>query len=107
MHISLSPRRDDATLSVVKSGDILTINGDHFDFTDLPDGATIPAREIPCDWICGPVERVNGKVHLSLCLPHGPNPSPAVAFPAPIIDPPDGDLIFPSDPVEEADDVEA
>ena len=35
---------------------------------------------------------------LTLVLPHGPNPSQAVAFPDPIIDPPDGEIQLPRDP---------
>lgn len=98
MKIALSPSRRDDTLSVVKAGDILTINGAVFDFSSLPDGATIPVGEIPCEWIIGPVERVAGRLHLTLILPHCSNPSEAVAFPAPIDNPPDGTLALPFDP---------
>lgn len=98
MKISLSPQRRDDALEVVKTGDTLTINGAPFDFSALPDGASIPAAEIPCDWIAGPVERIAGDLHLTLILPHGPNPSQAVAFPQPIINPPDGVIALPADP---------
>jgi len=97
MQISLSPMRSDVTLTVVKNADVLTINGEAFDFTDLPDGATIPAGDVPCEWIVGPVERVAGWVRLTLVLPHGANPSEAVAFPRPLINPPDGALVLPAD----------
>jgi hypothetical protein len=99
MKINLSPQRCDGALEVVKSGDLLIINGVSFDFSALPEGATVPAGEIPCDWIVGPVERVAGSLHLTLILPHGPNPSQPVAFPEPIIDPPDGAVPLPTDPV--------
>ncbi|PND22852.1 hypothetical protein CN934_03335 [Ensifer sp. MMN_5] len=104
MEIRLSPQRCNRALSVTKSGDVFTLNGDAFDFSSLPDGATIPGGEIPCDWIVGPVERVGGELRLTLVLPHGPNPSVGVAFPAPIIDPPDGMITLPADPapVEQA-----
>lgn len=98
MKISLSPMRHDVALVVTKSGDILTINGEPFDFSGLPDGATIPAGAVPCDWIVGPVERIGGQLHLTLILPHGPSPSATVACPAQIIDPPDGPLDLPHDP---------
>ncbi|RVG94830.1 hypothetical protein CN221_14730 [Sinorhizobium meliloti] len=97
MHIRLSPQRRDDALNVAKAGDVLTINGAPFDFSALPDGAVIRAGEIPCDWIVGPVERVAGELRLTLILPHGPSPSQAVAFPALIIDPPDGPLALPAD----------
>ncbi|MCM2472165.1 hypothetical protein HGO38_01570 [Rhizobium sp. CG5] len=96
MQISLSPQRRDDGLAIHKMGDILTVNGATFDFTNLPDGATIPAGEIPCAWIVGPVERVSGSLHLTLILPHGPAPLPSVAFPEPIIDPPDGIVLLPT-----------
>ncbi len=98
MIISFSPMRRDDALSVVKSDDILTINGAVFDFSSLPDGATIPAGVVPCDWIIGPVERIAGALRLTLILPHGPNPSQAVAYPAPIVDPADGPVAIPFDP---------
>jgi hypothetical protein len=98
MKIALSPQRRDDAIVVSKFGDILTIDGAAFDFSALPDGATIPAGEIPCDWIIGPVERVGGRLQLTLILPHGPNPSAAVAFPSQLIDPPDGVIALPFDP---------
>ncbi|MDX0630287.1 hypothetical protein GOC91_29385 [Sinorhizobium medicae] len=108
MIIDLSPQRRDDLLKVTKSGDALTINGVQFDFSILPDGATIPAGEVPCEWLVGPVERTAGELHLTLILPHGARPSQAVAFPPPLIDPPDGVIALPADlapsipdPVEE------
>lgn len=106
MKIILSPQRRDDALDVSKVGDVLTINGAAFDFSALPDGATIPAGEVPCDWIAGPIERVAGELHLTLILPHGPSPSQAVAFPAPIIDPPDGVILLPADPAPAAEPIE-
>lgn len=98
MQIILSPQRRADTLEVTKSGDTLTINGEPFDFSALPDGATIPADEVPCGWIVGPVERISGELRLTLILPHGPHPSQAVAFPQPIINPADGVIALPADP---------
>ena len=95
MHITLNPQRRDDKIIVSKSGDTLTINGIAYDFSVIPDGATIPASAVDCEYITGNVERINGVLHLSLILPHGPNPSQAVAFPAPIINPPDGELELP------------
>lgn len=98
MYIKLSPQRRDDTLTVTKTGDVLTINGVAFDFSTLPDGATISVGEVPCEWLVGPVERIAGELHLTLILPHGPGPSKAVAFPPPLIDPPDGAISLPADP---------
>ena len=95
MRISFSPMRCDDELTVIKSGDALTINGATYDFSPLPDGATIPAGEIPCEWIVNDVERIDGEIHLTLILPHGPNPPEEVAFPEPIIVTEDGPITLP------------
>jgi hypothetical protein len=95
MHISLIPQRPDASrpaaITVRKIGDVLTIEGEAFDFSSLPDGATIPV--VPCHWISGPVERVGGSLHLSLLLPCAPEFAGSEL--PPLIDPPDGLLDLP------------
>jgi hypothetical protein len=95
VQINLSPVRSNATLLVSKLGDILAINGEAFDFSQLPEGATLPAEAIGSDHFAGPVERTNGELHLTLRLPHGPNPSQAVAFPQPITVTQDGPVELP------------
>lgn len=99
MIITLSPQRREDTLTLVKTGDVLTINGDDFDFTDLPDGETILSGVVPSDFIVGPVKRVDGELHITIVLPHGPTPPIYVAFPDPIIDPEDGAIPLPTDEV--------
>ena len=95
MKINLSPQRRDDTLTVSKQGDTLTINGAAYDFSQLPDGATLPADAVDCEYIIGSVERINGKLGLTMLLPHGANASQAARFPQPIIDPADGALELP------------
>lgn len=95
MQIALSPQRRDGELVLSRSGDVLVINGESFDFTALPDGASIPEGIVPCPLILGAVERVAGQVRLTLILPHGDDPSPAVAFPIPISNPADGPIQLP------------
>ena len=84
MQIKLNPQRREDTLTVVKQGDTLIVNGLEYDFSSIPEGATLPADAIDSDLFSGPVERINGELVLTLTLPHGPNPSQAVAFPEPI-----------------------
>lgn len=98
MIIAFSPQRRDDALTLEKTnGDRLRINGELFNFNPLGNGDTIPAGAIPCDWIVGPVERTDGEVHLSIVLPHGPNPSQAVAFPESITVSEDGPIAVPHD----------
>lgn len=103
MYISFSPvlADDEKRLSLEKTGDRLRINGELFNFNSLPDGATIPAGVIPCDYIIGPVERVDGEIHITLLLPHSMQPSKAQAFPEPLDDVPDGVVDIPADTVFE------
>lgn len=98
MILSLSPLRVDISLSASLNGGILTLNGEAFDFSPLPEGATLPAEAIASDWIAGPVSRIDGELHLTLRLPHGPNPSQAVAFPKPLVVMVDGEIDLPFDP---------
>lgn len=101
MKITLSPVRMDETLTGTVTGDALTLNGEAFDFTQLPEGGTLPAEAIASDWITGPVSRIDGELHLTLRLPHGPNPSRAVAFPEPVTVTADGPIPLPFDPEPE------
>lgn len=106
MIIKLSPVRDENPINVSLTGDALTINGEVFDFTQLPEGATLPAASINSEHFVGPVGRINGELHLTLRLPHGPNPSLAVAFPEPIHVTQDGPVALPFDaPQEEVTEV--
>ncbi|WP_278397757.1 hypothetical protein [Stutzerimonas kunmingensis] len=99
MRLILSPSRRDEALSASRVGDTLTLNGERFDFSQLPEGGTLPADKITSGWIIGPVSRLNGELHLTLRLPHGPNPSRAVAFPEPIHVTEDGPIPLPTDEV--------
>jgi len=102
MRISFSPQRRDDALSIERTApDRIRINGDLFNFGPMANGDVIPAGAIPCHWIIGPVERIDGEIHLTLILPHGPNPSEAVAFPYPISVTEDGPVTIPHDPKQE------
>ncbi|WP_323041155.1 hypothetical protein [Gemmobacter sp.] len=102
MHITLSPIRSDAGLTLHRAGDVLTINGEALDLSVIPEGATLPAEAVACDWIAGPITRTAGGLHLTLLLPHGaiPDPAPpealAVTHPAPITLTGDGPVLLPS-----------
>lgn len=95
MQIKFNPQRRDDSLTVVKQGDILIVNGTEYDFSAVPEGATLPADAIDSDLFSGPVERINGELVLTLTLPHSPNPSQAVAFPQPITVVADGPVAQP------------
>jgi hypothetical protein len=103
MHIQFSPVRMDGTLTVTKAGDKLTVNRRVFDLSVIPDGSTLPADAIDSEWFVGAVERIDGDLHVTLRLPHGPDASEQMRFPQPLESVQDG--IVPV-PAEEAKDGE-
>lgn len=95
MLINLSPIRDDRVLNITKQGDTLTINGVSYDFSQLPNGATLPREAINCEWIVSDVNRINGEIELTILLPHGANASHEARFPHPIVMNNDGQVVLP------------
>jgi len=98
MRISFTPQRRDETLTVTREGDVLTINGEVYDFSALPNGGMLPVEAINSDWIVSHVVRTDDGLALTLLLPHGLDPSAAVAFPEVLVNPGDGVLAIPFDP---------
>ena len=107
MQITLTPMRRDDTLTLHRVGDVLTINGTDYDFGPLPEGGMLPLTAVGCDWIAADVRRRGGVLHLTLILPHGPIPHPAlpaaqaVLFPAPVAVTADGPVALPKYTPEE------
>lgn len=81
MQITLSPQRHDSTLTLSRTGDMLTINGEAFDFSAIADGGTLPQAAVACDWLASDVERIGGVLHLTLILPHGADAPHDTLFP--------------------------
>ena len=96
MRINLTPQRRGDTLTLLREGDVLVINGTAFDFSQLEDGDLLPRDAVDCEFLASDIERIEGRVTLTLILPHGMNASEATRFPQPIIDPPDGDIEVPA-----------
>lgn len=102
MYISFSPIRSDAALTLSQDGNVLTVNGVDLDFGPLPEGAVLPREAVNCDWLASEVTRIDGVIHLTLLLPHGPIPWPAppesrvVTHPEPILVTADGPILLPS-----------
>ncbi|MGB8923460.1 MAG: hypothetical protein WCC61_18405 [Pseudomonas sp.] len=90
MRIELRPIRSDNTLSLIRSGDSLMVNGEVFDFSPLADGDTLPAAAISSQWFAGQVDRVDGQLALTIFLPLPINFSPEQAYPEPLLSVPDG-----------------
>lgn len=95
MLINLSPIRSDRTLEITKTGETLTINGIPYDFSQLPNGATLPREAIDCEFIVSDVNRINGEIELTILLPHSANASHEARFPEPIVKNDDGQVVLP------------
>jgi hypothetical protein len=95
MRIKLSPRRGEETLEVIKSGAVLTINGEDFDFTRMAAGDTLPASAITSGWFPADVEHAGGELVVTLTLPNPWNYSQEQAFPVDLVNVPDGPVMFP------------
>lgn len=97
MKLTFAPIRSDATLNLVRAGDVLTIDGEAFDFSALPPGATLPRAAIACGWIAGDVTRdTGGSLTVPLLLPHGPNAPVERRFSTLITLPADGPVALPT-----------
>ena len=108
MKIGFTPVRRDDRLELQRAGDVLILNGETFDFGPLPEGAILPAEAIDSDWFVGSVERIEGELHLTLLLPHGPHAPNATRFPAPLKVESDGPVVVPpwAEPAKEDDNAE-
>lgn len=95
MKIILSPQRRDDTLSMVKSGDLLIVNGESFDFSQMGDGDTLPSSAISSQWLVEKVDRIDGQLELTVLFPNPWNYSPEQAFPAALLNVPDGRVAMP------------
>lgn len=95
MRIKFSPQRRDDTLVLIKNGDVLTVNGEAFDFGPLPDGGTLPAAAVDSEWFADNVQRENGELIINLILPNPVNYSPEQAFPADLANLLDGQIMLP------------
>lgn len=96
MRIKLLPQRREDSLNVNKTGHILTINGEDFDFSSMTEGATLPRAAIASEWFSGDVDMTNSELIVTLLLPLPANYSHEQAFPQDLVAVPDGAVVFPS-----------
>jgi hypothetical protein len=99
MRIKLLPQRRGETVSMVKTDDTVVINGTLLDFRFLASGERIPAIDddspTPPHELITAAERIGDELVLHVILPHGANPGPHIAFPADLVDVPNGNVVFP------------
>ena len=86
--IKLSPIRSELTPPVVSAqGDVLTINGEAFDFSQLQEGETLMNSSNPpsvaSEYIKADVPRENGYITPNLRLPYSYGADQSVRYPNP------------------------
>ncbi|RHZ91157.1 hypothetical protein D1114_21030 [Cereibacter sphaeroides] len=96
MHITFTPQRRADQLTLARAGDTLTLNGETLDLSGIPDGATLPREAVGSDWLASDIERIDGGLHLTLILPHGPDAGAATLFPDPVNADADGPISVPA-----------
>lgn len=96
MNITLTPQVRSDSLTLSKSGDTLTINGDAFDFSFIEEGDVLPQEAVECPLLASDVTRTDGALVLTLLLPIKNTSSDAAKFPEPILNAPDGDIEVPA-----------
>lgn len=84
MNITFSPSRSDNTLTLIREGNTLIVNGESLDFSFIAGGNLLPADAITNDWIVGDVERQGGELQITILRPHGRDADEADRFPEPI-----------------------
>lgn len=93
--ITLSPQYSDAVLMLEKVGNILTLNGEKYDFSPLEEGDEIPPEAIDSYFIVGDIKKIDGIVHLTIIMPYSDGEAPEhIRFPEPIMLIEDTEIVF-------------
>ncbi|NEX47747.1 hypothetical protein [Pseudotabrizicola algicola] len=95
MQITFTPMRRDDRLTLHRAGDVLTLNGESYDFSRLPEGAVLPRDAVECGWLASDVTRTDGQLSLTLVLPHGADAPHQTLFPQPMNLTADGPVTLP------------
>jgi hypothetical protein len=101
MQIILSPIRAETPLTLHRAGDVLTVNGEAFDLSGIPEGATLPREAVACDWLASDITRRGGSLQMTILLPHGANAPEETRHPAPLELTSDGPVALPPYDAEE------
>jgi hypothetical protein len=83
INLKRSPSSSPVTLDVSSEGDVLTINGEAFDFSTLEEGGKIEAVDVPSEYIISDVTRINGVVELTMIAPYLGEGTQEERFPTP------------------------
>lgn len=104
MEFLLTPVVGYPDYEIARSGDVLTIDGEPFDFSSVPDGAVLPLGAVACDVFVGDIMRTDGVLRLPMVWPCVLPESGMIDLPAvtPFLIEGDGAVSLPSTTAEEA-----
>lgn len=83
MKIKLTPiLSDQKPPRVYVNKNTVRINGEPFDFSELPSGYSLPSSAVESEWFTGQIERSeSGEITVNLILPHSEDATENVRFP--------------------------
>lgn len=84
MLIHLSPQVREGDLEMSVDGDVLTVNGEAYDFSFIGEGDTLPQDAVECAFLVSDVTRSDGDIVLTLLLPVAADSDEEARFPKPI-----------------------
>ena len=84
MIFNLSPQVRDDVLVMSVVDDVVTINGEVFDFGPLNEGDHLTADAVSTEFLFGTITRTVGKIVLSVIMPITEASSQAAKYPVPI-----------------------
>jgi hypothetical protein len=84
MIFNLSPQLREDTLELSVASDVVTINGEAFDFGPLNEGDELPATATSSEFLVGTITRTAGVIVLSIITPIIESASESAKFPDPI-----------------------
>lgn len=85
MKIKFHTQRRDDELLIKISGDVITVNGDEYDFSPIGEGETLPHSAIALDTFIDDISRINGELEIGIIIPHKDKPAHAIAFPEDVV----------------------
>ena len=101
MKLKFIPKMHRPPMALTRRGDVLTIDGEDFDFAGLPPGATLPRDAVSSPRIARDVERDHaGELVVTLYLPHGEAAPRETRYPDPLKLMQDGPVDLPAYDVE-------